>query len=152
MERRLQKVFQRIGFKFKLVCTGSAQRASVIANEDGDGDALRISDIKQIAPKETENLILIPESTNVVKFYVYTKGAVSSVNAYKSLANFRNGFRVGIKILKKNIPGESVILPDATRLFQMLNDGRLDTVIEWSSISDKLIKENNHQPRPEDVV
>ena len=144
MERRLKEAFQRIGFKFKLVYTGSAQRALVIANEDGDGDALRISDIKQIAPKETENLILIPESTNVVKFYVYTKGAVSSVDAYKSLANFRNGFRVGKKILEKNIPGERVILPDATRLFQMLNDGRLDTVIEWSSISDKIIKENNY--------
>ncbi len=144
MERRLQEAFQRIGFKFKLVYTGSAQRALVMANEDGDGDALRVPNIKQIAPKETENLILIPESTNVVKFYVYTKGAVSSVNAYKSLANFRNGFRVGKKILEKNIPGESVILPDATRLFQMLNDGRLDTVIEWSSISDKIIKENNY--------
>lgn len=144
LERRLEGAFKRIGLKFKLIYPGSAQRSLVAANEDGDGDASRVPDIKQIAPKETENLIQIPESISNIRFYVYTKRIVFSVNGYKSLANFRNGFRVGTKILEKNIPGERIILPDATRLFQMLDDGRLDTVVEWSSISDKIIKENNY--------
>jgi len=144
LERRLGEAFKRIGLKFKLVFTGSAQRALVLANEDGDGDATRVPDIKQIAPKETENLIKIPESISAIRFYVYTKGAVSSVSGYNSLANFRNGFRVGTKILEKNIPGERIILPESSRLFQMLDSGRIDTVVEWAFISDKIIKENNY--------
>jgi len=144
LEGRLQEAFKRIGLKLKLVYPGSAQRSLVMANEDGDGDANRVPGIKQIAPKDTENLILIPEPVNLIRFYVYTKGTVSSVNGYKSLADFRNGFRVGAKILENNIPGEKIILPDATRLFQMLDDGRLDTVVEFSFVADKIIKENNY--------
>ena len=144
LEGRLQEAFKRIGLKFRLVCPGSAQRALVLANEDGDGDANRVPGIKQIAPKDTENLVQIPEPVNSIRFYVYTKGTALSVNGYKSLANLRNGFRVGTKILEKNIPGERIMLPEATRLFQMLDDGRLDTVVELSFVADKIIKENNY--------
>ena len=144
LERRLQNAFERIGLKCKLIDPGSAQRALVMANENGDGDANRVPTIKQIAPKDTENLIQIPESINAIKFYVYTNGPILSVNSYKALDNFRNGFRVGTKILEKNIPDKRIILPNATRLFQMLNDERLDTVIELPFIADKIIKENNY--------
>ena len=141
---RLQEAFKRIGLKFKLVSPGSSQRALIMANEDGDGEVNRVPNIKQIAPKDTGNLMQIPESINTFKFCVYTKGTVLSGNGYESLANLRNGLRVGTKILEKNIPGERVILPDATRLFQMLYDGRLDTVVALSFVGDKIIKENNY--------
>jgi len=145
LEKELQEAFKRAGgFKLKVVYTGSAERALVMANEEGDGDAARVPAIKQIAPKGTKNLIQIPEPINTVRFFVFTKGTVFSVNGYKSLVNFRNGFRVGAKILEKNIPGERIMLPDTTRLFQMLNDGRIDTVIEWDYISNKILKENNY--------
>lgn len=144
LEGRLQEAFKRTGLKFKLVFTGSAQRALVMANEEGDGDASRVPAIKQIAPKNTENLLQIPEAIGAIKFYVYTKGKVSEVNGFKSLADFRNGFRVGTKILEKNIPGERILLPDASRLFQMLDDGRLDAVVERVFIADKILKENNY--------
>ena len=51
---------------------------------------------------------------------------------------------MGTKILEKNIPGKRTILPEAKRLFQMLNEGRLDTVVELPFIADKIIKENNY--------
>lgn len=144
LERRFGEAFKRIGLNFKLVYPGSAQRALVMANENGDGDANRIAGIKKIAPDLTENLILIPEPARSIKFYVYSKEPISVVNGYQSLAHLRNGFRVGAKILEKNIPGQRTILPNATRLFQMLDDGRLDTVVELPFIADKLIKENNY--------
>ncbi len=144
VEGRLQEAFQRIGLRFRLVYPGSAQRSLVMANENGDGDGTRVPGIKQIAPQETGNLIQIPEPIAAIQFYVYSKGAVSSVNGYSSLAKFRNGFRVGTKILEKNIPGERIILPGSARLFQMLNDQRLDTVVEWGFIADTIIQENNY--------
>ncbi len=144
LEKRLHEAFKRIGLKFKLVTPGSSQRALVLANEDGDGDASRIAGVKQIAPENTKNLIQISESIDTVKMFVYTKGAVASVDGYESLAHLQNGFRVGVKLLEKNIPGERIMLPDSPRLFQMLYDGRLDTVVEWPSIADKIIKENSY--------
>ncbi len=144
LEKRLQEAFKRgVGFKLKLINPGSAQRAIIMANEHGDGDANRVPNIKEIAPKVTENLLLIPEAINTLSFYVYTKGAAHLGNDFQSLANLRNGFRVGVKLLEKNVPGERVMLPEAKRLFQMLDDRRLDTVVAISFVADAVIKENN---------
>lgn len=73
---------------------------------------------------------------------VYTKKPYFPVDGWQSLAKFHNGARYGAKILGKKIPGKRIILPDASRLFQMLDDGRLDAVIERSFIADKILKEN----------
>ncbi len=145
LEKRLQEVFRRAGgFALRFVSFGSSQRALVMANENGDGVPERARNIKQISPLDTENLILIPESVGISTLNVYTKGVVFSVNGYKSLENLRNGFRVGIKNLETNMPGEKTMLPGLKRLFQMLDDGRLDTVVALNdSIVDKIIKENN---------
>lgn len=43
-------------------------------------------------------------------------------------------------MLEDDIPGSRTILPDAERLFQMLDQGRLDTVLEHSLIGDVLIE------------
>ncbi len=145
LEKRLQEAFRRAGgFSLKLINPGSAQRALVLANEDGDGDANRVLNIKELHPENTENLLIIPEPLNTASFRVYTNGTVTAIKDYNSLSPFRNGFRVGVKILETNVPGTRIMLPDATRLLQMLNDGRLDTVIEWPSIADRIIQENNY--------
>jgi len=144
LEGRFHEAFRRIGLRFKLVNPGSSERALVMANEDGDGDANRIGDIKQIASNITHNLVKIPEPINFITFYVYSKGSVLPITGYQSLSDLRNGFRVGAKILEKNIPGKRTILPEIKRLFQMLNAGRLDTVIELPYIAEKIIKENNY--------
>jgi polar amino acid transport system substrate-binding protein len=141
LERRLQEAFARAGnFRLRLVYTGSAQRSLLMANEKGDGDAGRVGDIKEIAPAETAHLLLIPESVNDMRFCVYTTGQGFAVAGYESLAPLRNGFRLGAKILGKNVPGRRTMLPESERLFQMLAEGRLDTVIEWDLISDPLIR------------
>ena len=144
LEGRFHEAFQRIGLRFKLVNPGSSQRALFLANEDGDGDVNRIGDIKQIASNITHNLVIIPEPINSIKFYAYSKGSVFPITGYQSISDLRNGFRVGAKILEKNISGKRTILPEIKRLFQMLNDGRLDTVIELPYIAEKIIKENNY--------
>jgi polar amino acid transport system substrate-binding protein len=145
VEKRLQEAFKRVGgFTLKLINPGSAQRALILANEDGDGDANRVINLKQLSPANTGNLILIPEPLNIAHLQVYTTGAVSKIEGYDSLRSFRNGFRVGVKILEKNVPGQRIMLPETTRLLRMLNDSRIDTVIEWPTIADTIIKKNNY--------
>ncbi len=140
VEMRLQEAFRRIGKKISVHFTGSAQRALLMANETGDGDALRVADIKKRVPDLTGNLLQIPESIITIQLYVYTKDKDFSVDGWDSLQGYRNGFRVGVKILEKNIPGSRTLLPDSERLFQMLDQGRLDTVSEHGVVADYLIK------------
>jgi len=130
LEMRLDEAFHRIGKKSRLVFPGSAQRALLMANKFGDGDALRVQEIKKIAPDLTDNLLIVPEPIIHIIFYVYTKEKIFQVDNWESLKSYHNGFRVGAKILEKNIPGKTTILPDAVRLFKMLDQNRLDTVTE----------------------
>lgn len=111
-----------------------------MANEAGDGDVMRVPDIKKIVPDITGNLVQIPESISDITFNVYTKNTIFPVDGWQSLKNYRNGLRVGVKILEKNIPGYRTILPNSERLFQMLDQGRLDTVSEHSIVANDLIK------------
>ncbi len=143
IEARLVEVFRRIGEKSKLVATGSAQRALLMANQGGEGHAFRIAEIKKIAPDLTNNLLKVPEPIIDIVFYVYTKGKIFQVNDWQSLENYHNGFRVGAKILEKNIPGKKTILPDAVRLFKMLDQGRIETVTEHNMIADYIIRDLN---------
>lgn len=141
LQLRLEEAFKRIGEKAQLIHTGSAQRALVMANEEGDGDAMRVPDIKKIAPDITQNLVIVPEPILEIQFYVYTQKKGVKVDGFQSLAGLNNGFRVGAKILEKNIPEKRTILPDSVRLFKMLAQGRLDTVIEHNMIAEYIKKE-----------
>lgn len=140
LEMRLQEAFRRIGKKSRLQSTGSSQRALLMANDVGDGDVMRGPGIKKIAPDYTANLLMIPESIMDIEFYVYTKDKVFPVNGWESLKHYRNGLRIGVKILEKNIPGNRTTLPESEQLFQMLDQGRLDTVTEHAVIADYFIQ------------
>lgn len=144
LQGRLQEAFHRIGKQFTLVFPGSSQRALTMANEEGDGDAARVVNIKEIAPENTGNLVQIPEVTSWTAFHVYSRDRDFQVDGWTSLAGTRNGFRVGLKLLEKNVPGTRTILPSTERLLQMLDAGRLDTVIEHSSVADCLLAEKKH--------
>lgn len=143
IEVTLQEAFDKIGKKIRFKLTGSSQRALIMANEMGDGDIMRVGHIKKVAPKITCNLVQIPESIMDVEFYVYTKNKSFPVKGWSSLSNLHNGIRSGAKILEKNVPGKRTILPDSERLFMMLEQGRIDTVIEHGVIADYLIQKLN---------
>ena len=139
LQVRLQEALRRIGHSCEVRFLGSSQRALAMANDQGDGDLIRVPSIKELAPELTANLLVIPESIIDTEFYVYTSGALMDVENFDSLQGLQNGFRVGIKILEKKVPSEQVILPDSERLLRMLDENRLDTVIEHSYIADYLI-------------
>ncbi|MEE8432218.1 MAG: transporter substrate-binding domain-containing protein [Candidatus Desulfatibia sp.] len=140
---RLKEAFKRIGLEAKLVHIDSAQRALVLANEEGDGDANRVPNIKEIVPKNTYNLLQIPESTVLLQLFVFSKRHRFPVEGWKSIGKYHNGARIGVKILEKNLPGKRTFLPTLDRLFQMLDAGRLDTVVEWEFIAEKTMRDLN---------
>ena len=111
----------------------------MLANEDGDGDAARVPNIKEIAPKNTTNLVQVPESILVMKLVVYTKTLSFPVDGWSSLENCHNGARIGAKILENNIPGKRTFLPTTIQLLKMLDSDRIDTLVEWSLIADNAI-------------
>jgi polar amino acid transport system substrate-binding protein len=137
LEARLKEMFRRIGFKSELNYIASSQRALILANSKGDGDAARVSNIKEIAPANTANLIQVPESILNMDLTVYTKTVEFPVTGWESLAPYHNGARVGAKIIEKNIPGQRTLTSTTIQLFQMLDNKRIDTVVEWNFIAQK---------------
>ena len=73
LDVRIQEAFRRLNLNAKLVMSPSSQRALMLANEDGDGDAARVPNLKEISPENTGNLVKVPESIMTIEFSVYTK-------------------------------------------------------------------------------
>ncbi len=140
LQARLSEACLRIGHVCHVKNVGSAERALVLANEEGDGDIWRIAKIKEVSPEQTSNLMVIPESILNADFYAYSNKQTSDLKDWNSLTGLRNGFRVGAKVLEKNVPGERTLLPETEPLLQMLADKRLDTVIEIEDLADYAIQ------------
>ncbi len=140
LNARIKEAFGRMGYAASLIALPS-QRALFLANSEGDGDFSRVSNIKQIAPDNTDNLIMVPEESLVAELAVFTKGLEFPVEGWGSLEPYRNGARIGAKILEKNVPGERTFLALNSQLFQMLDAGRLDTVVEWRLSGQKAVRD-----------
>lgn len=143
LARRLQRAFKLFGKECRIEHTVSSRRALVMANDYGDGDAMRVADLKNIAPEETNNLIRVNETILSTEFCVYTrdKNTVVIDSDLSKLEGLRNGFRGGIKLLEDSVPGKKIVSSDPKQLFTMLSQGRLDTVIEHKVAGDKMIVE-----------
>ena len=140
LEARIKAAFRRLDLDAKLLINPSSQRALILANEDGDGDAFRVPNIKEIAPENTGNLIQVSESIITVELAVYSKNLSFSVEGWHSLGKYHNGARIGAKILEKNIPGERTFVPTTVQLVKMLDSDRIDTMVEWNLVADNVIR------------
>ena len=140
LQGRLQEACRRIGRICEVHSSGSAQRALLMANVEGDGDALRGPDLKELDSTGSSNLLQIPEPILNTAFYVYSWKGDMQINGVNALDGLQNGIRIGVKFLEKNIPAEQVLLPDSERLFKMLHEKRLDTVSEHVDIADYILR------------
>jgi polar amino acid transport system substrate-binding protein len=142
VQARMKEVFKRIGFEVEIKSIPS-QRALVLANTEGDGDAARVKNIKQLAPKETNNLLQISEEIILASLSVFTKDLKFYVKGWNSLKPYRNGARRGNKFAEKNLTGDRTFVPTNTQLFKMLHAGRFDTAVEWHLAGIKTINSLN---------
>jgi len=143
LNARIEKIFQRIGKKAVVKKLGSAQRALISANEHGDGDAIRIINLKKLYPKNTQNLKIVTQAIEHVEYFIYSNDAkiLEQLKTFESLKRFKTGYRIGVKSLEDNIKDNKIVMPDTKRLFKMLHANRLDAVIEHGIIADKEIRQ-----------
>jgi len=94
---RIQEAFRRLNLSAKILINPSSQRALLLANEDGDGDAGRVPNLKSIAPQNTANLIKVPEPILTMDLSVFTKNLDFPVIGWDSLEKYHNGARIGAK-------------------------------------------------------
>ncbi len=140
--RRVAEAFHRIGIKAKVVYQ-PAQRSLRMANIRGAGAAGRVPHLKQLAPDATQNLLRVDESIAEIDIVVYTvEGVNFEVTGWESLRPYRSGFRMGAKIMEKNVPAERprTMITSNEQLFRMLDSGRLDTVVEFRITGDAMVK------------
>jgi hypothetical protein len=140
----LNSVISEACKNIKYICdvTGyPSKRSLMLSNSRGDGEAARVKKIKTLAPLNTSNLVIVPESSISMELVIFTRGLDIKVNGWKSLDGYINSGRLGAKIIEKNLPAGSVFLAESKQLFKMLDSGRVDTVIEWKYAGLKIIDE-----------
>lgn len=137
---RIREACRRTGRHCDVRNTGSSERALFMANTEGDGDAMRLGNVKEIVPQLTADLIQVPVEVAVVSLSVYSSGPVFPVRGWTSLKGLRNGVKRGVKIAEKNLSNEVMLLPDSERLLLMLEDKRLDTVVTHDIVADYIIR------------
>ncbi len=138
LDDRFQEAFKKLGFNVELILLPS-QRALILSNREGDGEASRVVNLKELSPENTNNLLIVPEVIITSKLTVFVKTIDLSVKAWADLTPYSNGARIGAKIIEANLPGRRTFLGNNIQLFKMLNRGRLDTVVEWYLMGIKVI-------------
>ncbi|WP_027710194.1 transporter substrate-binding domain-containing protein [Zooshikella ganghwensis] len=111
------------------------------ANSEGDGEVLRVANLKQIDPEITGNLVPIPEPILEVPVFIVNHNPISNFTHYNDLKPYRNGVLKGIRVLEKNVPNIHTISTYPS-LFKLLNKKRIDNLIT----SDYFIEEITYNP------
>ena len=143
-QARMDAAFKRVGRRAEML-TIPGQRALVISNTVGDG-AIRLKNIQEMAPDNTQNLRIVPEvfETRRVRVFVQ-KGRELKIEDWDSLKPYRNGIRRGTKIFELKVPGadegKREMRSDSRQLFKMLHAGRIDVVVEWEVLGQGILKD-----------
>ncbi len=150
IEARLREAFRRNGFGFFLMHR-PPKRALHDANRGKyDGDAHRIGNIKEIAPKLTGNLIKVPTYIFKGSITVFThKGSSRTLKTWEDINRLKKkiGCIGGAKILEKTAP-YTYLVNTRDQLFNMLAVHRFDAVL--SSTFDAVYLAKN--PRFNNIV
>jgi polar amino acid transport system substrate-binding protein len=138
-EAILEEAYRRIGIKVEFIYYPS-ERALIESNLGNiDGEMYRINDID----KTYTNLIKVPTSYLSAVHYVYSTDPDIKVNGYKSLKSKTIAFRRGLKVVEKNtVDFNRMQVSFPEQAFLMLENGRVDIVIEEELSSTSIIKEN----------
>ncbi|MCP4753847.1 MAG: transporter substrate-binding domain-containing protein [Proteobacteria bacterium] len=126
---RLTEAFERSGLDVKPVLVQiPSERALITTNIYGDGELMRVKNIKELAPEKTANIVIIPEVIMVLKIMVFTKHLNFTVKGWESLQPYQNGVQRGIKLIEKKAPNRNYV-NHISQAFKMLNLDRIDTVL-----------------------
>lgn len=139
---RLQEAANLAGLQveFELKTTPS-ERALMLSNSEGDGELMRVANIKQLAPDITFNLLQVPEAIMTADAMVFTRRSVFQVDGWYSLQPYKNAIQQGV-VLFEQAPNH-VKVAHIEQGFGMLERGRVDNVLTFSLIGQQMIKKLN---------
>lgn len=135
----LEEAYRRIGIKVKFIYYPS-ERALIESNLGHiDGEMYRVNGIDETY----KNLIKVPTSYISAVHFVYSQDPNIKVNGYESLKSKSIAFRRGLKVVEKNtVDFNRTQVSSPEQAFFMLENGRVDIVIEEELTSASIIKEN----------
>ena len=135
----LEEAYRRIGIKVKFIHYPS-ERALIQSNSGYiDGEMYRINGLDETY----KNLIKVPTSYLSAVHFVYSKDPQIKVNGYTSLKSKSIAFRRGLKAVEKNtVDFKRTQVTSPEQAFFMLENGRVDIVIEEELTSTSIIKKN----------
>ncbi len=141
---RLEEAFKRSGLKIKPVLRPvPSQRALMMTNTVGDGELMRLKNIKELAPEVTTNFVIIPEIIMTNNVVVFTKNLNFTVKGWESLKPYKNGVQRGIRLFDKT--PNRVDVNHISQAFKMLDLNRVDTVLIFKIVGLQMIKKGKYK-------
>ncbi|MGI0119049.1 hypothetical protein [Zooshikella sp. RANM57] len=115
------------------------------ANSEGDGEVLRVANLKQIDPEITNNLVPITEPILKVPVFVVNYNPNSTFSSYSDLKPYKNGVLKGIRILEENVPNIFTISNYST-LFKLLKKERIDNLVTSDFFIEAITYNTEYKP------
>lgn len=128
------ELFRRINIDLEVVVV-PAKRALVNANSGvDDGNLLRIKGLEKSYP----NLVRVPETIFSSEFIGYSMKQSQLNGDWKMLTDYNVAYVRGWKIFENNVPNRenSIVVGDATQMFNMLKEGHVDVALyeKWQGL------------------
>ncbi len=141
---RLEEAFKRSSLNLKPVLRPvPSQRALMLTNSKGDGELMRLKNIKKLAPEVTNNFVIIPEIIMTNNVVVFTKNLNFTVKGWESLKPYNNGVQRGIRLFDKT--PNRVDVNHISQAFQMLDRNRIDTVLIFKIVGLQIVKKEKYK-------
>ncbi len=141
IDRLVPEVFRRLGIEAEAVQYAASERAMINANNGvDDGLVLRIRGLEKNYP----NLVIIDEKIIDNDLVAYTRKAKFATTSFDALKGRQVGFINGWKIFEANIPGDVAVtkVQEATQLFKLLEQDRVDVVLYERWQGNQILKES----------
>lgn len=126
-EQVVKAAYQRIGISVDTTVL-PPERSLLNSNQGlSDGEISRVAGLEKIYP----NLIMIPVAVSSFDGVVFTKKTEFKVNGWNSLKQYSLCIRLGVKFAQQGTQGMKVVaVQSIDQCFKMLNNGRIDLVVE----------------------
>ncbi|MBU2713510.1 transporter substrate-binding domain-containing protein [Zooshikella harenae] len=141
----LEEAFKQNNYQITFIIE-PYRRSISRANTEGDGEVLRVENLKKIDPEITHNLIPITEPILEVPVFVVNHSPISTFSSYSDLKPYKNGVLKGIRILEENVPN-IFTLSSYSNLFKMLKKKRIDNFITSDYFIEEITYNTEFKPQ-----
>lgn len=139
----LKEAFSRANIKISIVNKPAERSLRDSNNGLSDGEFVRVKGIQKLY----KNLVLVPEEILTYNLVAFSKEEHFDIKNWQSLQQYNVGIILGWKILEEKVQTKKkrYAFAEAKRLFELLENKRVDLVIYSKHLGESLAKKQGYQ-------